>query len=114
MAGSLPRPDAGQDQLKEWRLDPGSSACRSDVRRFAVGARADPNAPGLDLVEDLIDEFLLNIHPVFWRSKIVVSMQRLQHSLSGGLVVEMVQAQRAVEQPRHVSLEAVQAGEGVL
>src|SRR4249920_3739729 len=107
MAGSLPRPDASQDQLKEWRLDPGFAACLADpgriaacladLGRLAVVARVDANVPGPDLVENPIDEFWFDVHPVVMAGEIVVPQQGPLYSLSSRLVVKMVQAQRVVE-----------------
>ena len=105
-------PQPQEHELEVGSLDPGRLRATAYVGRARVGLEAE--LPRLDLVEHLLDEALLCRDLVAGAGSARVLLERADDRLSSRVAVQVLEAQRVVEEVRQPRLEAVELSERVL
>ena len=104
-------PEPLHHELEIGRLDADDAVAALDG---SAAGLADADLAGQHLLQHGVDEFRLDLDPIFVTGEAVVLGDRLDDRRAGGLYVEVLQAQVVAQNARDPALEGVELGKRVL
>ena len=110
-AFGLDLPEALEDELEMGRLDP-SMLCGAFLGAPETRV-TEPDSTGLDRVEGVVHELVLDLDGLVCGNELVVALERAANRAVGGTAIETVEAQRVPKQAGQLRLEGVELGERV-